>query len=523
MKKNLRSDQIKNEIRLRAESDLEFFIRLVHPNRVLGDIHKEVITWMTHQEGKTHKLLLLPRDHQKSAIAAYYVAWRIAKNPAIRILYISSTSTLATKQLKFIKDILTCSQFTFYWPEMVNKEEGKREKWTESEISVDHPKRKVEFIRDPTIFTAGLTTSIVGLHCDLAVLDDVVVDDNSNTEDARKKVRQQVSYLASIAGTDSEQIVVGTRYHPKDLYADMMQMIYDMFDEQGNVISSHHLYEVLQRQVETNGDGTGEFLWPRTQRPDGKWYGFNAEILSKKKAQYSDKSSFRAQYYNDPNDPEDQAISADSFQYYNRQYLQQINGGWYYSGRRLNVFAAIDFAYSTSRDADFTSIVVVGMDASNNYFVLDIDRFKTGHIKEYYDRILRMYSKWGFRKIRAEISAAQSVIVRDLKENYIKANGILLTIDEHRPIRAKEERIDATLQPRYSNKQIWHYRGGNCSLLEEELIQRRPPHDDIKDCLTSCIDICIPPSGRMGGTIKVGNTTFGSNPLTINSRFGGLG
>ena len=48
------------------------------------------------------------------------------------ILYISSTANLAEKQLKAIKDILTCDIYSRYWPEMVNTDEGKRERWTSS-------------------------------------------------------------------------------------------------------------------------------------------------------------------------------------------------------------------------------------------------------------------------------------------------------------------------------------------------------------------------------------------------------
>ena len=51
----------------------------------------------------------------------------------------------------------------------------------------------------------------------------------------------------------------------------------------------------------------------------------------------------------------------------------------------------------------------------------------------------------------------------------------------------------ATLEPKYANRQIWHYLGGNCQALEEELIYANPPHDDIKDALTSAIDFAIPP------------------------------
>src|SRR5580692_10460616 len=101
-----------------AESDLEEFIKLVHPKRLLGNVHREVIRWWTSGEAKSYQLLLLPRDHMKSALIAYRVAWELTKDPTLRVLYISSTSNLATKQLKFIKDILTSDTYRLLWPEM---------------------------------------------------------------------------------------------------------------------------------------------------------------------------------------------------------------------------------------------------------------------------------------------------------------------------------------------------------------------------------------------------------------------
>lgn len=490
-------------IRLQAESDLEAFIRLVHPNRVLGGIHRDVIRWWNREEAKSHQLLLMPRDHQKSALVAYRVAWLITKNPAVRVLYISSTANLAIKQLKFIKDILTSDIYRFYWPEMVNPEEGKREKWTETEIAVDHPKRKEELVRDPTVFTAGLTTSITGLHCDVAVLDDVVVRENAYTEEGRDRTKSQYSLLSSIEGADAQEWVVGTRYHPKDLYNDMVEMEVDLFDDEGELIGSEPLYEKAEYQVESRGDGTGEFIWPRQQRSDGKWFGFDQAILAKKRAQYLDKTQFRAQYYNDPNDSSEAAISREYFQYYDRTFLTRVHGIWYYKALRLNVFAAIDFAYSLGKKSDYTSIVVLGVDPLSNYYVLDVDRFKTKQVSEYFARILAMHRKWDFRKIRAEVTAAQEVIVEELKQNYIRTHGLALSVEGVRPTRhqgSKEERMEAILQPRYSNMQVWHYSGGNCQTLEEELVLQNPPHDDVKDALASCMEIAVPPSKNFGSS-----------------------
>jgi hypothetical protein len=509
----------KTLIREAAEADLEKFIRLVHPNRVLGNVHIEVINWWTRQDAKTHQLLLLPRDHQKSALIAYRVAWAITRNPAVRILYISSTSTLAVKQLKFIKDILTSDIYRYYWPEMVNENPMSREKWTETEICVDHPKRAEENVRDSTVFTAGLTTVITGLHSDINVFDDVVSPDNAYTETGRESVRETYSQLASIEGTDSEQWVVGTRYHPLDVYSDMMAMVIDDYDEQGNLSGQYELYEKFERAVENRGDGTGEFIWPRQIRKDGKPFGFNQKILATKRAQYLDKTQFRAQYYNDPNSIEDAPVNPELFQYYEPSHIHHSSGHWYFKDRRLNVFAAIDFAYTLGKKSDYTCLAVVGVDSERNYYVLALDRFQTDKISDYFECILRNYDKFQFRKLRAECTAAQSVIVRDIKENYIRPYGLALSVDEFHPGRqqgSKEERVAGILHGKYENRQIWHYRGGNCQILEEELISANPQHDDVKDALASAIDIAVAP-------MSLSSVSYRPTLVEHNSRFGGYG
>lgn len=513
----VQSISLRDRIRAAAEQDLETFIKLVAPHRMIGAVHEEIISWWAREEAKTHQLLLLPRAHQKSSLIAYRVAWYITQNPEVTILYISATANLAEKQLKAIKDILTCSKYREYWPEMIHLEEGKREKWSAGEISIDHPKRKAEGVRDPTVFTAGLTTGITGLHCDVAVLDDVVVKENAYTEDGRTKVSDQYSLLSSIENPDALEWVVGTRYHPKDLYSRLMEMEEEIYDDEGIEIGTNPVYEVKEYVVEDAGDGTGEFIWPRQRRADGKWFGFDIKVLSKKRAQYLDKTQYRSQYYNDPNDPEGNGIDSSSFQYYDRKHVTQEIGYWYYKNNRLNVYASVDFAFSLSKKSDYTAIVVIGIDKLNNVYVLDIDRFKTDRISEYFNHILRLYNKWGFRRIRAEVTVGQKAIVKELKERYIKEQGIALTVDEYRPSRyegAKEERIQATLEPRYDNGAIWHYKGGMCQILEEELILAHPPHDDVKDALASVVDIAVAPT-------RARRSTANSNVVQFN-RFGGF-
>ena len=503
-------------IREAAEDDLLTFIKLVSPHRVLGKCHEDLIKWWTRQDAKDHQMCLLPRDHQKSSMIAYRVAWEITRDPAVTVLYISATSGLAEKQLKFIKDIFEHPKYQMYWPEMINKEEGKRAKWTNSEIMVDHPKRKAEGVRDSTVFTAGLTTSITGLHCNIAVLDDVVVQENAYTREGRQRVESQYSLLASIETTDAREWIVGTRYHPKDLYGTLVATSQDVVDEFGEVLDTAPVYEVYQKEVEDMGDGTGEFLWPRMQRGDGRWFGFNASILSTKRAKYLDRTQFYAQYYNNPNDPGEEAISSEYFQYYNREFLSKSDGKWHYNGKPLAVYASIDFAFSLRKTADYTVLVVLGVDSSGSMFVLDIKRKKTNKVAEYYDMVREACLKWGFKKLRAEVTAGQVIIAESIKDE-IRREGLLLSVDEFRPTRtmgSKEERIHNTLAPRYENHTIWHYAGGLCEDLEQELIQYNPAFDDIKDALASVVDIAKPPLQSRDMRKK-------SNVVT-HSRFGGI-
>ena len=292
-----------------------------------------------------------------------------------------------------------------------------------------------------------------------------------------------------------------------------------IFDDKGNQVGEEPIYETFERPVEDMGDGTGQFLWPRQQRKDGKWFGFDIPTLAKKKGKYLDRAQFRAQYYNDPSDPDNVPVSRDKIQYYDRKHLKIDGSYWYYRGNRLNVYAAIDFAYSLKAKADYTALVTIGIDADNNIYIMDIDRFKTDRISDYFEHIFDAHTKWFFKKMRAEVSVAQMAIVRQLKE-LVKQNGLSLSIEEYRPNKQqgnKDERISSILEPRYDNLSMWHYRGGNNQYLEDELGQRNPPHDDVKDALATAVDMAIKPTRNLGRTNK-SNIVWSESKFRAGSR-----
>lgn len=499
------------EIRDKAENDLFTFAKLVNPSYVYGDIHEKVFNWFSDENAKTNQLALLPRGHLKSHMIAVYCAWIITKKPETTIVYVSATSTLAEAQLLAIKNMIDNEQYRRYWPEMIDKDVGKRARWTTSEIIVDHPKRVIEGVRDSTLTAVGLTTTTTGLHADIIIVDDVVVPGNAYTEDGRNKVTAAMSQFASIKNAGGITKAVGTRYHPKDIYETWKNQKKKVFSETGEFLHEELLWDIYEDVVEKDG----VFLWPRKKRPDGKAFGFDFNTLASIEAEYEDRVQFFSQYYQNPNSAGTERINRETFQYYEQSFVKMKSGAWYYRDRKLNVYAAMDFAYTVGKKSDFTCIMVVGVDSERNYYILDIDRFKTDSISEYYNHIFAMHSKWEFRRIRLEVTAAQSVIVKDLKDNYIKPNGLYLSIDENRPTRNKEERIAGILEPKYENGQIWHYKSMFTNLLEDELVMLKPPHDDLKDSLASCIEFAIPPSRSKSNDKVVGNIVY-------SKRFGGI-
>ena len=502
-------------IRQLALEDVYFFASLINPNRMYGDIHKDVYKWLQSDE-QGNQLLLLPRAHMKSHCIAVWCAWYITRNPETTILYISATAELAEKQLYDIKNILTSDTYTKFFPDMVHPEEGKREKWAVSKIAVDHPRRKQEQVRDWTVATAGLTTNTTGWHADVILADDVVVPDNAYTDEGRKRVAAAMSQMTSIRNAGGFTKACGTRYHPADIYFTWKNQKAFQYDEDtGEIIGEQLIWDIKEHVVEDDGI----FLWPRVVRPDGKAFGFNHNILARIKGEYEDTTQFYAQYYNNPNDPGSARLSRDKFQYYEQKFIKRNGGDWYFKDKRLNVYASIDFAFSLNKNADYTAIVVIGIDCDGYIYVLDIDRFKTDKTLEYFRHVAALHSKWEFKKMRAEVTVAQQIIVNDLKD-YVRKEGLRLSIDEYRPSKSegsKEERIAAALEHRYDNLSVWHFKGGYTPILEEELILARPPHDDIKDALASAVEIAVrPKQSRHRASLGL------QGGLPINSRFGGV-
>jgi predicted phage terminase large subunit-like protein len=178
----------------------------------------------------------------------------------------------------------------------------------------------------------------------------------------------------------------------------------------------------------------------------------------------------------------------------------------------------MDVAWTDNASSDYTAIAVIGIDVSNNVYVLDLVQFKSVNFAEYYQEVISLHYKWGFKKIRVETNAGGQFVAQEL-ERLIRTNGNVLSVEGKPTLKAagnKRERKAATLEWRYAEKAMWHYRGGLTSELEDQVILDRPRHDDLVDALVAAIDISKPPGKRTHNVVSINET-----PLYYDRRFGG--
>lgn len=512
-----------DDIRTRAENDLNVFALLVNPTRVYGDIHHDVFDWFQADQKievdaagfrrVPNQLVLLPRAHQKSHLIAVWTAWWITKTPWTTVLYVSATEALALQQVYAIKQIMESPVYRKYWPDMLHPEEAKREKWSASEVKVDHPLRKEMGVRDATLLAKSIEANTTGLHCDVLVFDDIVVPSNAYTAEGRGNVAGAVSQFSSVLNPGGTTKAVGTRYHPNDVYGIWAETVVVDYNEDGEPVGEYAQWAVFERAVEQDG----VFIWPRAQHPRTKqWYGFNHNVLAGIRATYyaqGERSQFHAQYYNNPNDTSEERVDMANVPRYDKGKLKYSNGTWYLGSAPLAVYCGADLAYTANKRSDFTAFAVLGVDPDNMVYILDLEQIKTDRYSDYYDLLFTLHERWGFRRADIETNGGANVVVRYLQDE-VRRRGLPLTINGRQSRTEKNSRAEAMLVPAYGQNRIHHYRGGVMALYEEQVMLPRPSHDDLRDAVVIALENAKPP------------LRLASQPqrkvVPLHSRFGGF-
>lgn len=178
-------------------------------------------------------VLAFARDHGKSThVSVAYPLWRIAKNHNLRILLISSTSTIAESFMTEIIGHIEKNQTYQFWSKEIDPyKKGvipqfrttrrTSEKWSGSSIIID---REDLNLKDPTINAVGLFGPILSKRADEIIIDDLVNQVNSMTESQRLKVVDWFyTTILPVLVPGGRIIYAGNTWHMDDLVARLLK------------------------------------------------------------------------------------------------------------------------------------------------------------------------------------------------------------------------------------------------------------------------------------------------------------
>jgi hypothetical protein len=259
----------------------------------LEDFHIRLITTALYE---SRGLVLFPATHGKTTlISCLLPILEIIRNPDIRIAIIAKNDNEAGAIISRIQSELENNELLIqdYGPFRPDNGDTMR-KWASDFFSV-RQRRRLGKEHTLAVFGAG-SRQILGWRTDHVICDDVVTERNSATEDQRNK---HVTWFNDCVATSPQKkkgshgqiTVVGTMFHPRDLYA----TIREKTNVAGQPIYKWHREDAIRDWAKQ------EPLWPAVWT----W----AELMDVKSSEGT--LSFNKRYRNKPVDESEQPFRED--------------------------------------------------------------------------------------------------------------------------------------------------------------------------------------------------------------------
>jgi len=531
-----------------------------------GKFHYELTDFLTQAQrtedvDNRRRLILAPRGHLKSTVCSVlYVLWRVYRNPDIRILVGTNLKRLSRA---FIRELRQYFEDGWLQANVWNKRphvEGalvpalsaadRRKRgnmrntkelyedeglatltddskliWSMEALQVIRP----TMMKEPTIQTVSIGTTVTGDHYDLLILDDIVDFDNSRTGDKAENIlewtrdlesvldpRQEHTYTynpivttggCKVVGKNKvefidyvgdEAVILGTRYFQWDYYGYLLE------EQEYLGIKS------FIRNIYVNGtDDTDGYLW--AERFDGK-------VVENIKRRLNSFRRFASQYLNRIVTDDEQLLPPEQVQYFHPAAVDVLDDGHVTINKdgykvRVKPMLVVDPAVSQKKTADNTVLSVGGYDSDKNLYIFDV---KAGRFtpSETIKHLFGLADKYKLSAVTLETVGGFALLVYQVRDAFKQYRPI--AIREYRPKGDKQGRITSMLEPHWTNKTIFmqSYLAIHPELKDELDSFPLSKHDDILDTFAIICELAAPAK-------KDGTKRSFTPRRTYNVRYGG--
>lgn len=213
---------------------LHYFDHLVDE---LKDFHLRLITTATREK---RGLILYPAAHGKTTLVSTLLPiWALCTDPNIRVAII-------TKNQDDARGIMRAIEFELVGNEKLIRDFGPfksdddRKAWSLDRLDVAG-RTRMDKSSNIAAFGCQARTAI-GYRADWVICDDIITDVNSSTPEQRQKVREWFNLGPETMSPHGRLTVVGTLFHPEDLYHDLTDLQVPSGELEG------HKFYVRQRE-----------------------------------------------------------------------------------------------------------------------------------------------------------------------------------------------------------------------------------------------------------------------------------
>lgn len=443
-------------------SFVKMFAPILIPDFKMGR-HIEVVCRQLQEvsEGRCKRLMLfLPPRSTKSWIASkLFPAWYMGLNPRDELLTVSHSVTLAEGFGRTVRDIISMDLYQMVFPGVeIRPDVRAAGRWATT--------------RGGVYVAAGIKSQIAGLGAHIAVLDDVMSEEDAFSEAGKRYAREWYpSGLRTRLMPGGAIIIINTRYAEDDISGWLLSL---RGSEEWKVIKIPAWLDSQSAKLLNLQEGSSYFPeW----KPDALLKLDQAEITAAHGSRY-----WQALYMQDPTPAEGNIIKKEWFR------------EWRYEEppRCSFIIQSLDTAFSTKKSADFSVIETWGV-----FMREEVDSKGTAHIvghaillgmvrgrMEYPE--LRKAAQEAYKKHRPDVviiekKASGQSLIQDLRRAGVP-------VREYTPDKDKETRVNA-ITPLLESGRVWLPKGRAWAedLKAEACGFPNAAHDDQVDAMAAAL------------------------------------